>query len=150
MHGAVGACDNLRNPSRAIAADGSLGRIEVRRIGPTAMIVEGRDTKALQKEGLGTLLARPCRGARERRGRRASRYFFRALRNIRKDDEITLTTLNGTYTYRVDPTQVVEPNDTEVISASANPILTLVTCYPFHYVGPAPERLIVRAHRSPL
>jgi sortase A len=75
--------------------------------------------------------------------------FFRGLRNINKDDEITLTTLHGSYRYRVDSTQVVEPRDTEVLDATTDNILTLVTCYPFYFVGPAPKRFIVRAHRFP-
>jgi sortase A len=60
-----------------------------------------------------------------------------------------LTTLNGTYRYRVDSTRVVGPEDTEVLGAKADDILTLVTCYPFYFVGPAPKRFIVRAHRIP-
>jgi sortase A len=47
----------------------------------------------------------------------------------------------------VDSTQVVEPEDIQVLSATADDILTLVTCYPFYFVGPAPKRFIVRAHR---
>jgi sortase A len=73
--------------------------------------------------------------------------FFRGLRNIHKDDEITLTTLHGSCLYRVDTTQVVEPKDIGVLRATADDILTLVTCYPFYFVGPAPQRFIVRAHR---
>jgi sortase A len=69
------------------------------------------------------------------------------LRNVQRNDEITLTTLHGSFSYRVDSTQVVEPEDTQVLAATADDFLTLVTCYPFHYVGPAPQRFIVRAHR---
>jgi LPXTG-site transpeptidase (sortase) family protein len=71
--------------------------------------------------------------------------FFRGLRNIRKGDEITLETLDGSYRYRVDLTQVVAPEYTEVLRGSDDAILTLVTCYPFSFVGPAPQRYIVRA-----
>jgi sortase A len=73
--------------------------------------------------------------------------FFRGLRNIHKDDEITLTTLHGIYRYRVELTEVVQPQDIAVLGPSKDSILTLVTCYPFYYVGPAPKRFIVRAHR---
>jgi sortase A len=73
--------------------------------------------------------------------------FFRGLRNIQKDDEITLTTLHGSYRYRVDSTRIVRPEDTKVLAATADDFLTLVTCYPFYFVGPAPKRFIVRAHR---
>ena len=72
--------------------------------------------------------------------------FFRALRNVRKDDEITLETANGTYRYQADLIEVVEPQDTEVLHSSGDALLTLVTCYPFSYVGPAPKRFVVRAH----
>jgi sortase A len=73
--------------------------------------------------------------------------FFRPLRNIRQDDEITLATLNGAYRYRVDTIQVVGPEDIKVLDSTTESMLTLVTCYPFYFVGPAPQRFIVRAHR---
>jgi sortase A len=75
--------------------------------------------------------------------------FFRPLRNIHKGDEITLTTLDGVYRYRVDFTEVVEPQNAEALDASPDAILTLVTCYPFYFVGPSPKRFIVRASRMP-
>ena len=72
--------------------------------------------------------------------------FFRGLRKIRVNDEITLTTLSGSYRYRVDSTKVVKPEETEVLEDDGD-ILTLVTCYPFNFVGSAPRRFIVRARR---
>ena len=74
--------------------------------------------------------------------------FFRALRNVRQDDEINLMTLDGSYRYRVDSISVAGPDDTQVLDNSGGDILTLVTCYPFYFVGPAPRRFIVRAHRT--
>ena len=71
--------------------------------------------------------------------------FFRTLQDIRRDDDITLATTAGTYHYRVDSLQVVRPNDTQVLAPSDRPSLTLVTCYPFHFVGSAPNRYIVHA-----
>lgn len=73
--------------------------------------------------------------------------FFRTLVNIREDDEIKLTTLAGSYRYRVNLIKVVEPDDMTVLDNSDTAILTLVTCYPFYLVGPAPKRFVVRAHR---
>jgi sortase A len=73
--------------------------------------------------------------------------FFRALRNIRRDDTIVLTTLGGDYRYRVLSTKVVSPYDVGVLNSSSDQILTLVTCYPFYFVGAAPSRFIVRATR---
>jgi sortase A len=71
--------------------------------------------------------------------------FFRPLRNIQKGDEIALTTLSGAYRYRVESIQIVGPDDVGVLSPTKQPTLTLVTCYPFYFVGSAPKRFIVRA-----
>ena len=71
--------------------------------------------------------------------------FFRRLQNIRPDDEIRLTTPDGFFTYRVRRTVIVQPRDVWVLDPTDEPTLTLVTCYPFSYVGSAPQRFIVRA-----
>ena len=69
------------------------------------------------------------------------------MRNIQNSDIITLTTLRGEYRYRVVSTKVVDPYDVGVLNPDGTEILTLVTCYPFYFVGAAPERFIVRAER---
>ena len=74
--------------------------------------------------------------------------FFRRLKDIRTGDEILLTTTERTYAYRVRVSEVVEPRDTWVLAATEDPTLTLVTCYPFSYVGPAPKRFVVQARRA--
>ena len=74
--------------------------------------------------------------------------FFRALRNIQQDDEIKLTTLNGSYCYRVNSTRVVEPEEIEVLDNTGEDILTLVTCYPFDGVLRGPLRYVVLADRE--
>jgi sortase A len=130
--------------------DGSpLGRIEIGTIGLSAMILEGTDAQTLRRAvGHIPRTALPGNpGNVAIAGHRDT--FFRGLRNIQKDDEITLTTLDGTYRYRVDSTQVVDPKEIWVLDHSDESILTLVTCYPFYFVGPAPQRFIVRAHRRP-
>ena len=124
-----------------------LARIEISSIGLAAMIMEGTDGKTLRR-AVGHIPGTPLPGQQGNvviTGHRDT--FFRGLRNIHKDDEITLRTLNGTYRYRVDSTQVVEPEDIAMLDHSDDAILTLVTCYPFYFVGPAPKRFIVRAHR---
>jgi len=73
--------------------------------------------------------------------------LFRPLRNIRQNDVILLTTLQGEYRYRVITTEIVSPSDVSVLSSDDHEVLTLVTCYPFYFVGPAPDRFIVRAQR---
>jgi sortase A len=130
-------------------AGSPLGRIEISSIGLAAMIMEGIDGRTL-RHAVGHIPGTPRPGQQGNVAIAGHRdTFFRGLRNIRKDDEITLTTLNGTYRYRVDSTQVVAPEHTEVLSATADDILTLVTCYPFYFVGSAPKRFVVRAHRIP-
>jgi sortase A len=126
-----------------------LGRIEISSIGLTAMIREGTDARTLRR-AVGHIPGTPLPGQPGNVAITGHRdTFFRPLRNIRKDDEIKLTTLNGSYRYRVDSIQVVEPEDTEVLADSDDAVLTLVTCYPFYFVGPAPNRFIVRAHMMP-
>jgi sortase A len=71
--------------------------------------------------------------------------FFRGLGQIRPDDVITFSTLTGRYRYQVEYTRVVSPKDVSVIGHTPDSELTLITCYPFHYIGAAPNRFIVRA-----
>ena len=73
--------------------------------------------------------------------------LFRGLRGIQKNDVIQFETLDGTYTYDVESTEVVAPEDVSVLKAGVHPELTLVTCYPFNYIGPAPDRFIVKARQ---
>jgi sortase A len=128
-------------------AGSPLGRIEIPSIDLGAMIMEGVDGKTL-RHAVGHIPGTPPPGSPGNVGLAAHRdTFFRGLRNVQKDDEITLTTLHGSYRYRVDLTQIVGPADIKVLAATADDVLTLVTCYPFYFVGPAPQRFIVRAHR---
>ncbi len=71
--------------------------------------------------------------------------FFRRLKNVSVGDEIEVVRPGGIDTYRVDQMQVVERTDTSALQPSHTPVLTLVTCYPFFYLGAAPQRYIVRA-----
>jgi LPXTG-site transpeptidase (sortase) family protein len=73
--------------------------------------------------------------------------FFRPLEDIRAGDVILLQSDAGRHAYRVEWTSVVEPEEVSVAAASGYPALTLVTCYPFRYVGQAPQRFVVRARR---
>ncbi|MBI2214741.1 MAG: class D sortase [Acidobacteria bacterium] len=71
--------------------------------------------------------------------------FFRPLENVRTGDLIVIDSESGRRTYRVEWTRVVAPDEVEVLSSGRSRVLTLVTCYPFRYVGNAPLRFIVRA-----
>jgi sortase A len=72
--------------------------------------------------------------------------FFRGLKDIRKNDEIQFQAATGLFRYQVEWVKVVAPDDLSVLSPSSESALTLVTCYPFYFVGPAPKRFVVRAH----
>jgi sortase A len=71
--------------------------------------------------------------------------IFRRVRNIRAGDPLVLTTAERVYRYRVTRTRIVEPDDVAVLDATDHPTLTLVTCYPFTFIGHAPKRYIVTA-----
>ncbi|MES1241897.1 MAG: class D sortase [Acidobacteriota bacterium] len=125
-----------------------LGRIRIPSVDVTAVIVEGVGKTSLRRAAghiPGTALPSEDGGNIGIAAHRDS--FFRGLKDIRKDDTIELTTLDGTHRYQVEWTKIVEPTDTSVLAPTGGPALTLVTCYPFYYVGSAPRRFIVRAHR---
>lgn len=127
-----------------------VGRLEVPRLGLSTIVLEGVEDRTLRRgaghiPGTGLPTAPGAAGNVGIAGHRDS--FFRPLKDIGKNDIITLTTPEGTYRYQVEWTRVVAPEDTEVLADGGAPELTLVTCYPFYYVGSAPQRFIVRAQR---
>jgi sortase A len=135
-------------PALPPAEEGSLmGRIEIPRVGVSALVLEGISGETLRR-GVGhvpnTALPRQVPGNVGLAGHRDS--VFRSLKDIRKNDLINVETMEGTYRYSVDWMQIVNPDDVAVLSVSNRPELTLVTCYPFYFVGTAPERFVVRAH----
>jgi sortase A len=126
---------------------GLLGRLEIARLGLSVMVVEGDDHRTLRR-AVGHIPGTSLPGQAGNTALTGHRdTFFRPLRNIRPDDIVTLTTLNGEYRYRVLSTQVVSPENVSVLDSSQNEILTLITCHPFYFVGAAPDRFIVRAER---
>jgi sortase A len=74
--------------------------------------------------------------------------FFRVLEKVAVGDVVTIEHIDGTQTYRITQTLIVQPSDVSVLRSSGGSMVTLVTCYPFYYVGAAPKRFIVRAMRS--
>lgn len=124
-----------------------VGRLEVGRIGLSVAVVEGIDDRDL-KLAAGHIPGTPIPGEHGNVGIAAHRdTFFRPLHSIRQNDTITLSSLLGTYRYRVVSTKVVSPENIEVLYPTSDDSLTLVTCFPFDYVGAAPKRFIVRAER---
>jgi sortase A len=142
-----GGADNPSSgtPGGNVAEDIPLGRIEITAIGFSAMIQEGTAPHTLQR-GVGHITGTSSLGESGNIGLAGHRdTFFRKLRNIQVGDEITLTTLAGSFLYQVELISIVEPEDSQVLRNSGGDFLTLVTCYPFSFVGPAPKRFIVRA-----
>jgi sortase A len=126
-----------------------IGKIWIPRLGITAIVDEGINHKTLALS-VGHIPSTALPGQSGNIGIAGHRdTFFRSLRNIKREDIITLTTLRGEYRYRVVSVKVVGPHDLAVLESDGrNEILTLVTCYPFYYVGSAPDRFIVRAERA--
>ena len=129
------------------AAGDPLGRLEIPRLHLSAVVLEGDDDRTL-KLGVGHV---PGTALPDRPGNVALAAhrdsFFRPLRGIRASDAIEMTTAHRTYRYRVDSVSIVGPDDVAVLRDSGRPSLTLVTCYPFWWVGNAPKRFVVRASR---
>jgi len=122
-----------------------VGRLLIPSLGLNVMVLEGTDGWTLNRS-LGHIENTALPGKPGNVGISGHRdSFFRNLGSIRQGDEIALVTTESTYTYEVESTAVVMPRDTWVLAAGATPSLTLVTCYPFHYIGKAPERFIVKA-----
>jgi sortase A len=127
--------------------DPAFARIEIPRIGIAAIVEEGTDAKTLARAvGLVGGSARPGEtGNMVLAGHRDT--FFRPLRKIRVNDRIRMVVPPNTYEYEVRSLRVVAPEETSVLQSKGVEELTLVTCYPFRFVGPAPDRFIVSAAR---
>ncbi len=138
---------NVRKGLRPLATDGMIGRIEISRLGLSAIVMEGTTARTLRR-AVGHIAGTALPGQPGNVGISGHRdTFFRPLRNIRQDDIITLTTLLGEFRYRVVSTKVVSPRETSVLNPTGQEILTLVTCHPFYFVGSAPDRFVVWAER---
>lgn len=127
----------------------AIGRMKIARLAFSAVVVEGSDSAALRR-GVGHIPGTSLPGQGGNVGIAGHRdTFFRPLRNIRQNDVIVLSTLFGERHYRVVSTSVVSPSDVGVLRPTGEEVLTLVTCYPFYFVGSAPNRFIVRANIIP-
>ena len=132
----------------AIKTGDILGRMDIPRLGISVAVLQGTSSRMLRR-GVGHIEGTPLPGEAGNSGIAGHRdTFFRELKDVRKDDEIQLQTATGLFRYRVDWVKVVAPDDTSVLTPSSEAALTLVTCYPFYFVGPAPSRFVVRAHRN--
>lgn len=132
-------------PPGPIAPGESLGRLEVPRLGLAVIVAAGVDNKTLRRAA-GHIPGTALPGETGNVGIAGHRdSFFRPLKDIAAGDQVVLTTPYGTFLYEVESTQIVGPRRVDVLDPTPEPALTLVTCYPFYYVGSAPKRFIVRA-----
>lgn len=120
-------------------------RLTIPKIGLSAMVLEGDNARSL-RVGLGHIPGTSNPGQPGNIGIAGHRdTFFRSLRRIDKGDEIIMETAAKTYRYRVSSIEIVEPQNVGVLSRENKDELTLVTCYPFSYIGAAPKRFVVHA-----
>lgn len=139
--------DTIAPPDRppSVANNGLVGRLAIPRLHLSAMVREGVEEDTLSL-ALGHIPSTALPGEKGNIGVAGHRdTLFRRLRDIHVNDLIRFETVGGSHTYQVENTRVVRPQDVSVLKAGSYPELTLVTCYPFYYVGSAPDRFIVKA-----
>jgi len=131
--------------SPAPAAGTLLARLESPTLDLSTVVLEGSDDRTLRR-GAGHIEDTPLPGQRGNVGIAGHRdTVFRALRGAKTGDALSLTMPDRVYQYRVTRTLIVKPEDVYVLDPTARPTLTLVTCYPFEFIGHAPKRFIVQA-----
>ncbi len=134
--------------SSAPAPGTLLGRIEAPSVRMSAAVLEGSDDATLSR-GAGHIEDTPFPGENGNIGIAGHRdTVFRPLRRIKVGDPLTLTADGRTYYYKITKTMIVGPDDVYVLDPTPQPTLTLVTCYPFEFIGHAPKRFIVQATRT--
>jgi sortase A len=129
----------------AVAAGGLIGRMEIPRLRLSAVVMEGT-SRATLRRAVGHISGSALPGEPGNvclSGHRDT--YFRPLKDLRVSDKIRLSTLHGAFDYIVESLTVVEPERIGVLAPTQAGVLTLVTCYPFYYVGAAPQRFVVRA-----
>jgi LPXTG-site transpeptidase (sortase) family protein len=134
-----------RRPASPPAAGSWLARLDAPSVKLSTTVLEGTNDRTLAR-GSGHIEDTPLPGERGNIGVAGHRdTVFRPLRLVRLGDAMDLTTSNRVYHYRISKTLIVEPEDVYVLDPTPRPTLTLVTCYPFEFIGRAPQRFIVQA-----
>jgi sortase A len=124
---------------------GLIGRLELERLGLSAIVAEGIGTRTLRRS-VGHVPGSAFPGETGNVVLAAHRdRHFRPLRKVRAGDLVRVTTPDGSFDYRVEFSRIVDADSSELVQDVEAPVLTLVTCYPFYFVGDAPQRFVVRA-----
>jgi sortase A len=136
----------LPDVSKPLKIGEIIGKVDIPRLKLSAAVAEGDDEKTLRR-AIGHLPDTPLPW--QRRGNVAIAAhrdgLFRRLEKIRLQDDVHVVTPRGEYHYRVTKTRIVNPDDLSVIAPTQVPTITLITCYPFSFVGNAPRRFVVQA-----
>lgn len=132
-----------------MAVGQAIGTLEITRVGLSGVVVEG-DSDAVLDRAIGHLPDTPLPWHDGNSALAAHRdTIFRPLKGVRLGDTLRLKTPHGDFDYRVTETLIVKPNEVWVLDPTPVSTLTLISCWPFNYIGHAPERFIVRAERIP-
>jgi sortase A len=124
-----------------------IGHLEIPHINLSVIVLEGSDSSILDVAA-GHIQGTALPGTVGNIAIAAHRdTFFRSLQQIRVNDSVSVRTLAGVFKYQVESTEVVDPTDIEVLHQTTDEELTLVTCYPFGFIGAAPKRFIVHARK---
>ena len=138
---AVGTSGSIR---RRAEPGAWIARLEAPAVELKATVLEGSDDRTLRRAA-GHIEYTPMPGEPGNIGIAGHRdTTFYPVRKLKAGDRLTLTTASHVFEYDVRDTWIVEPEDVQVLDPTARPALTLVTCYPFNFVGNAPKRFIVR------
>lgn len=136
---------NRSEPRPAVKMGDVLGRLDIPRLGLSVAISQGTTSRILRL-GAGHIIGTPLPGEAGNSVIAAHRdTFFRELKDVHSNDEIQIQTAAGLFRYQVDWVKIVSPDDAAVLGPSTEATLTLITCYPFYFVGPAPKRFVVHA-----
>jgi sortase A len=134
--------------SRTQKASDPMAVLRIPKIGLEVAVLDGTDDLTLNR-AVGHIEDTAKPGEKGNVGIAGHRDgFFRGLKDVVKGDTMELETLSGKETYRVDDIWIVQPEDIQVLDPTPEPTITLVACYPFYFVGHAPQRYIVRAVRE--
>jgi sortase A len=138
------------DPSINLSDSEPLGMLSIKSVHLEVPVLAGEDDKTLSRAA-GWIKGTVLPGSRGNAGIAAHRdTLFRPLRNVKLGDEVVYYSPSGSYTYRIIWTKIVNPSDIYVLDSTSTPSLTLVSCYPFNYIGSAPYRFIVRAEAAGL
>ncbi len=147
----TGVLGGSAQPARPVSG-AVLGRVEIGRLNLAAIVREGVDSGTLSR-AVGHVPSTSLPGEGGNFAIAAHRdTLFRALKDIHQGDLVEFQSTAGTYKYEVFSTRIVKPSDVSVlrpdggeVSSKPAALLTMITCYPFYYVGSAPKRFIVQA-----